>query len=88
MAGFDSIFVPGWDCHGLPIEHQVDKELGDRKGTLSQAEKRRYCREYAEKYVGIQRDEFKRLGVFGEWTTPTSPWLTSTRPSRRPSSPS
>ena len=44
MAGFDSIYVPGWDCHGLPIEHQVDKELGDRKGTLSQAEKRRYCR--------------------------------------------
>jgi isoleucyl-tRNA synthetase len=70
MAGFDSIYVPGWDCHGLPIEHQVDKELGGRKGTLSQAEKRRYCRKYAEKYVGIQRDEFKRLGVFGEWDNP------------------
>ena len=41
MSGFDSIFVPGWDCHGLPIEHQVDKELGDRKDTLPHAEKRR-----------------------------------------------
>ncbi len=70
MAGFDSIYVPGWDCHGLPIEHQVDKELGARKAELSQAEKRRYCRAYAEKFVNIQRDEFKRLGVFGEWENP------------------
>jgi len=70
MAGFDSIYVPGWDCHGLPIEHQVDKELGDRKYDLSQGEKRRYCRTYAEKYVNIQRNQFKRLGVFGEWDNP------------------
>ena len=70
MAGYDSIYVPGWDCHGLPIEHQVDKELGPKKAELSQAEKRRYCRTYAEKFVNIQRDEFKRLGVFGEWETP------------------
>jgi len=70
MAGLDSIYVPGWDCHGLPIEHQVDKELGPKKAELSQAEKRRYCRKYAEKYVSIQRDEFKRLGVFGEWENP------------------
>ncbi|MEN6465566.1 MAG: isoleucine--tRNA ligase [Syntrophaceae bacterium] len=70
MAGLDSIYVPGWDCHGLPIEHQVDKELGPKKAELSQAEKRRYCRTYAEKYVNIQRDEFKRLGVFGEWEDP------------------
>jgi isoleucyl-tRNA synthetase len=70
MVGFDSIYVPGWDCHGLPIEHQVDKELGPKKAELSQAEKRRYCRKYAEKYVGIQRGEFKRLGVFGEWEDP------------------
>ncbi len=70
MAGFDSIYVPGWDCHGLPIEHQVDKELGPKKAELSQAEKRRYCRKYAEKYVDIQRNEFKRLGVFGEWEDP------------------
>lgn len=70
MAGYDSIYVPGWDCHGLPIEHQVDKELGDQKQRMSQVEKRRYCRKYAEKYVTIQRNQFKRLGVFGEWDNP------------------
>ncbi|MDO8720710.1 MAG: isoleucine--tRNA ligase [Syntrophales bacterium] len=70
MSGFDSVYVPGWDCHGLPIEHQVDKELGDRRHELSQTEKRRSCRLYAEKYVGIQKEQFKRLGVFGEWDNP------------------
>lgn len=70
MTGFDGVYVPGWDCHGLPIEHQVDKELGDKKSKMSQADKRRACRVYAEKYVGIQRDQFKRLGVFGEWADP------------------
>jgi isoleucyl-tRNA synthetase len=70
MTGRDSVYVPGWDCHGLPIEHQVDKELGEKKAGMSQAEKRRVCRVYADKYVGIQRDQFKRLGVFGEWDRP------------------
>ncbi len=70
MIGFDSIFVPGWDCHGLPIEHQVDKELGEKQYSLSQAEKRRLCRTYAEKYLDIQRKQFKRLGCFGEWDNP------------------
>lgn len=70
MSGFDSIYVPGWDCHGLPIEHQVDKELGEEKDRLSQAARRRFCRAYAEKYLGIQREEFKRLGVFGKWADP------------------
>jgi isoleucyl-tRNA synthetase len=70
MTGFDGVYVPGWDCHGLPIEHQVDKELGPKKATMSQVEKRRACRVYAEKYVGIQREQFKRLGVFGEWENP------------------
>ena len=70
MTGFDGVYVPGWDCHGLPIEHQVDKELGENKGKISQVEKRRTCRIYAEKYVGIQRDQFKRLGVFGKWADP------------------
>jgi isoleucyl-tRNA synthetase len=65
MAGADSIYVPGWDCHGLPIEHQVDKELGERRHTMSQGEKRRLCRSYADKYVDIQREQFTRLGVFG-----------------------
>lgn len=70
MSGFDSIYVPGWDCHGLPIEHQVDKEIGERRHEMSQADKRRACRGYAEQYVGVQRDQFKRLGVFGEWENP------------------
>ena len=70
MTGHDSVYVPGWDCHGLPIEHQVDEELGDRQHEISQAEKRRLCRVYAEKYVRIQLEQFKRLGVFGEWESP------------------
>ncbi|MBN2033128.1 MAG: isoleucine--tRNA ligase [Deltaproteobacteria bacterium] len=70
MAGFDAPYVPGWDCHGLPIEHKVDSELGPKKAGLSQVEIRQYCRKYAEKYVDIQKREFKRLGVFGEWDNP------------------
>jgi len=70
MSGFDAPYVPGWDCHGLPIEHNVDKELGSKKKDMSQVEVRRRCRSYAEKYIGIQRDEFKRLGVMGEWENP------------------
>jgi isoleucyl-tRNA synthetase len=70
MAGFDAPYVPGWDCHGLPIEHKVDSELGSRKVGMTQAEVRHYCRKYAEKWIDIQRSEFKRLGVFGEWNNP------------------
>ena len=70
MSGLDSIYVPGWDCHGLPIEHQVDKELGEKRHDLSQTDKRRACRVYAEKFVDIQREQFKRLGVLGEWENP------------------
>ena len=70
MSGFDAPYVPGWDCHGLPIEHQVDKELGPKKKTMSQTDIRKRCRGYAEKYINIQRAEFKRLGVFGEWENP------------------
>jgi len=73
MAGFNSVYVPGWDCHGLPIEHQVDKELGldtapvDVRRAMDPVEKRRRCREYAARFVDVQREEFKRLGVFGDW---------------------
>jgi len=70
MAGYDTPYVPGWDCHGLPIEHKVDSELGSKKKALSQVKVRQYCRRYAEKYIGIQRAEFERLGVFGEWDRP------------------
>ncbi len=70
MAGYNSVFVPGWDCHGLPIEHQVDKELGGKKSDLSILEIRKHCRRYAEKFIDIQRNEFKRLGVVGDWENP------------------
>lgn len=70
MAGYDAVYVPGWDCHGLPIEHNVEKELGKKKNDMSQAEIRAACRSYAGKYVDVQRDEFKRLGVMGEWDNP------------------
>src|SRR5271157_1472212 len=79
MQGFYSPYVPGWDCHGLPIELQVDKTLGDKKknpveDTGSSKEdllkKRQLCREYAARFVAIQKEEFKRLGVFGDWEMP------------------
>ena len=70
MEGFRSPYVPGWDCHGLPIEHQVLKNLGPKKEGMSQSEIRKHCREYAEKFIDIQRSEFKRLGVFGDWSNP------------------
>lgn len=70
MVGFDAVYVPGWDCHGLPIEHNVDKELGKKKLDMTQAQVRKKCRSYAEKFIDIQRDEFKRLGVMGEWENP------------------
>jgi isoleucyl-tRNA synthetase len=76
MLGFNAVYVPGFDCHGLPIEHQVDKELGlDRPGVdvrhaMDPVEKIRRCREYAQKFVDIQREEFRRLGVFGDWDNP------------------
>jgi len=70
MAGFDAVYVPGWDCHGLPVEHNVEKDLGPKKLKMSQSEIRRLCRTYAEKFIDIQREEFKRLGVMGEWENP------------------
>ena len=71
MMGFYAPYVPGWDCHGLPIELQVEKSIGRaKKNSLSKPEVRRLCREYAEKYVSIQREEFKRLGVLGDWEKP------------------
>ncbi len=75
MNGSYSPYIPGWDCHGLPIELQVDRNLGDRKDKLDILEKRKLCREYAAKFVDIQRDEFIRLGVFGDWQ---NPYLTMT----------
>ena len=70
MMGYDAPYLPGWDCHGLPIEHQVDKNLGKKKATMSALEIRAACREYAEKFIDVQREEFRRLGVFGDWPAP------------------
>ncbi|HKV24841.1 MAG TPA: isoleucine--tRNA ligase [Candidatus Acidoferrum sp.] len=69
MAGYYAPYVPGWDCHGLPIETQVEKELGD-KGKVSATEFRRLCREFAGRYVEQHKRDFRRLGVFGRWVEP------------------
>ncbi len=70
MQGFYSPYVPGWDCHGLPIEQKVMKELGEKAKTTEKAEVRRLCQEFALKYVDIQRRQFKSLGVLGDWDRP------------------
>jgi isoleucyl-tRNA synthetase len=71
MTGHHAPYIPGWDCHGLPIELQVEKNVGRvKKLAMSKAEIRRLCKEYAEKYITIQREEFKRLGVLGDWERP------------------
>ena len=67
MAGFDTPYTPGYDCHGLPIELRVDRELGPKKRDMSIGEIRRACREYAGRFIGVMTDEFKRLMVFGDW---------------------
>ena len=70
MQGYDSPYVPGWDCHGLPIEHKVVKDLGSKANSLSSAEIRALCQKEALKWVDIQRDQFRRLGVSGDWDNP------------------
>ncbi len=70
MLGYDSPYVPGWDCHGLPIESAIAKKLGLKKQDMSAADFRRACREFAAKYVDIQRQDFIRLGVLGDWDHP------------------
>ncbi len=70
MAGLDAEYTPGWDCHGLPIEHQMEKEMGGRRADLSVVELRRRSRAYAMRFVEIQREEFKRLGILGNWDDP------------------
>ena len=67
MAGFDVPYTPGYDCHGLPIELKVDRELGPKKREMSVADIRRACREYAGRFIDVMTAEFKRLMVFGDW---------------------
>ncbi len=75
MQGYYTPYVPGWDCHGLPIELMVDKKLGKKKRELSKADFRRECREYAKVWIQTQSEEFQRLGIFGDWQ---DPYLTMT----------
>ena len=70
MAGFDAPYVPGWDCHGLPIEIKVDKELGGKKLQMRPMDVRGECRKYAQKFLDLQRQQFKRIGVFGRFDRP------------------
>ena len=70
MAGFDAPYVVGYDCHGLPIELKVDRELGPRKREMSVADFCRACRAYAERYVGTMTEQFQRLGILGTWDAP------------------
>jgi isoleucyl-tRNA synthetase len=70
MAGLDAPYVPGWDCHGLPIEIKVDKELGGKKLQMPATAVRAECRKYAQKYLDLQREQFKRIGVFGRFDRP------------------
>ena len=72
MSGFDSPYVPGWDCHGLPIEIKVDQQLGGKKLQMRPVDVRAECRKYAEKYLDLQRQQFRRIGVFGRWDEPYS----------------
>ena len=70
MAGFDAPYVPGWDCHGLPIEIKVDQQLGGKKLQMKTLDVRRECRKFAQKFLDLQREQFKRIGVFGRFERP------------------
>ncbi|HUK47778.1 MAG TPA: isoleucine--tRNA ligase [Terriglobales bacterium] len=72
MAGFDAPYIPGWDCHGLPIEIKVDQQLGGKKLQMRPVDVRLECRKYAEKYLNLQREQFKRIGVLGRFDKPYS----------------
>jgi isoleucyl-tRNA synthetase len=70
MAGFDAPYVPGFDCHGLPIEIKVDQQLGGKKLQMKPLDVRRECRKFAQKFLDLQRSQFERIGVFGRWNDP------------------
>jgi isoleucyl-tRNA synthetase len=70
MAGYRADYIPGWDCHGLPIEHQIEKETKAKKIATTKLETRQRCREYAASFIDIQRTQFKRLGGIGDWDHP------------------
>ena len=67
LEGFDAPYIPGWDCHGLPIEHQVEKKIGKKRREITQSEFRDLCRDYAKDQIALKKEDFIRLGVFGDW---------------------
>src|SRR4051794_36431907 len=75
MQGYQTPYVPGWDCHGLPIEHKIQQDLGPKLRQMSTVDVRRRCFEYAAKYAAVQSEQFQRLGILGEWD---NPYLTMT----------
>src|SRR2546425_281876 len=72
LLGFDAPYLPGWDCHGLPIEIKVDQRLGGKKLQMKAVDVRLECRKYAQKYLDLQREQFKRIGVWGRFDKPYS----------------
>jgi isoleucyl-tRNA synthetase len=82
LAGFDAPYVPGWDCHGLPIEIAVEKKWGKVGTKLDAVEFRQKCREFAEEQINIQRVDFKRLGVTGDWDNPYKTLSFASKPTR------
>jgi isoleucyl-tRNA synthetase len=70
MRGFKTPYVPGWDCHGLPIEHKIQQDLGPKLREMSVVDVRKRCYEYAQKYATLQSEQFQRLGILGEWQDP------------------
>ncbi len=70
LSGYYAPFIPGWDCHGLPIEHGVLKNLGPKRAEKSEVEVRELCRQEAKKWVGVQREQFIRYGILGDWENP------------------
>jgi isoleucyl-tRNA synthetase len=70
MQGYQTPYVPGWDCHGLPIEHKIQQELGPKIRQMETVEVRKLCYAYADKYAKVQSEQFQRLGILGEWNNP------------------
>ena len=77
LAGYDAPYLPGWDCHGLPIEHQVEKSGGSRADPIAF---RRCCRAFAEEQINNQRKDFIRMGLWASGKNPTKPWTTKPKP--------
>src|SRR5271157_4168000 len=70
FMNFNSPYIPGWDCHGMPIENKVIENMGSKRNEMSKLDIRKHCHEYAMKYVGLQKEQFKRLGIIGDWENP------------------